>query len=243
MNTTAHDDKSIPNISHQEMNKLDAVSNDSPEKIHEEYNYLRKQCPLIHVKEYGGYWLLTRYEDIKQAALDSKTYISSVKAVVPSDPRGLRRPPLNFDAPAHTPFRTALERTVKPARLTRLTEPLKKHAEAELAPLLARGRGDISAEFAANFVARIESEWLNLEPDVAPTLAATASAWLSAWRRLDKETVTTNSNKMYQIAKELLANRRIQPRCPDDDPASSLLLERDSNGQPLSEEHLMSVKW
>jgi cytochrome P450 len=104
---------------------------------------------------------------------------------------------------------------------------------------LAQGGGDLSAGFGANFVARLEAEWLNLEPDVAPKLAVTAAAWLNAWRRMEKEVVTANSEKMYQIARDLLANRRENPRCPEDDPASSLLLERDSHGQPLSDEHLI----
>ena len=216
-----------------------AVISDNPAKIYEEYRHLRIHCPVIHTSQYGGYWLMTRYEDVKRAAMDSETYISSVKAVVPSDPRGLRRPPLNFDAPAHTPFRTALERTVKPARLARLKGPLYEHAEAQLAPLLARGHGDISAEFGANFVARMESEWLNLEAGVATELATTAANWLNAWRMQDGEVVTANSQKMYRIASNLLADRRINPREPEDDPASSLLLERDVNGDPLSDENLV----
>ncbi|KAI1856728.1 uncharacterized protein JN550_013668 [Neoarthrinium moseri] len=222
-----------------DIDKCAAVISNDPAKIYEEYNYLRKHCPIIHTNQYGGYWIMTRYEDVKRAAMNSDTYISSVKAVVPSDPRGIRRPPLNFDAPAHTPFRTALERTVKPARLSRLAEPLRMHAENELAPLITRGQGDISAEFAANFVAHVESEWLNLDPDVAPMLAVTAAAWLNAWRMQDGETVTANSTKMYQIARDLLADRRLNPRDPEEDPASSLLLEKDSDGNSLSEEHLV----
>jgi cytochrome P450 len=217
----------------------EAVTGTDPGKIYEEYRYLQSNCPLKFTSQYGGYWLMTRYEDVKRAALDSETFISSVKAVVPSDPRGLRRPPLNFDAPAHTPFRTALERTLKPARLKRLAAPLRAHAEAQLAPLLAAGKGDISAQFGANFVACMEAEWLNLEPDVAPKLATAAAAWLNAWRLQDAETVTANSTKMYQIARDLLAARRESPRDPEEDPASSLLLERDAQGEPLSEEHLV----
>lgn len=216
-----------------------AVISNDPSKIYEEYRFLRRECPLVHTTQYGGYWLMTRYEDVKRAATDSETYISSVKTVVPSDPRGIRRPPLNFDAPAHTPFRTALERTLKPARLKRLAEPLRKHAEAELAPLLERGHGDVSAEFGANYVARVEAEWLNLEMEVAPRLARTAAAWLNAWRMQDKETVTANSSVMYDIARDLLADRRKNLRDPEQDPASSLLLEKDAGGNPLSEEHLV----
>ncbi|KAK7926592.1 cytochrome P450 [Apiospora marii] len=222
-----------------DIDKAHVVISDDPQKIYEEYRHLRKECPLVHTSQYGGYWLLTRYEDVKRAALDSATYISSIKAVVPSDPRGIRRPPLNFDAPAHTPFRTALERTLKPSRIKRLAAPLQRHAEEQLAPLLEKGRGDISAEFGANYVARVETEWLNLGADVAPGLAAASAAWLNAWRVQDGETVTANSLKMYQIARDLLADRRARPRDPEEDPASSLLLERDAEGNPLSEEHLV----
>lgn len=75
---------------------------------------------------------MTRYEDVKRSALDSSTYISSIIAIVLSDPRGIRRLPLNFDAPAHTPFRIALEGTLKPSRLKRIAVALEKHVEDEL---------------------------------------------------------------------------------------------------------------
>lgn len=222
-----------------DIDQSSAVISNDPAEIYSEYDHLRQECPLIWTNQYGGYWLMTKYEDVKRAAMDSATYISSVKAVVPSDPRGIRRPPLNFDAPRHTPFRTALERTLKPARLKRIAPALKRHAEEELAPLLSAGRGDISSQFGANFVAWVEAEWLNLEPEIAPKLAKTAAAWLNAWRMRDAETTTANSMKMYDIARSLLADRRENPRNPEDDPASSLLLEKDSEGNPLSEEHLV----
>jgi cytochrome P450 len=180
-----------------------------------------------------------RYEDIKNAAGDSETFISSVKAVIPSDPRGIRRPPLNFDAPAHTPYRTALDRTLKPSRIKRLESVLEKHAREELAPLLERGHGDICTEFGAMFSAWVETEWLNLDPAAAPRLAETAAAWVNAWREQNGAEVTKNSNVLYGIAREMLAERRENPRDPESDPASSLLLEREPSGCPLNEEHLV----
>lgn len=131
---------------------------------------------------------------MKSVALDGTTYISSVKAIVPSDPRGLRRPPLNFDAPAHTLYRTALDRTLKPTRLKRLEKALEAHAEKELAPMLEAGGGDICTVFSA---------------------------------------------KLYKTAETLLENRRQNPRCPEDEPASSLLLEKDTEGNFLDNNQLM----
>lgn len=221
------------------LNDFDPLGSDDPTKIYAEYDKLRTKCPVAYTEQYSGFWLLTRYEDVKRAAMDGKTFISSVKAVVPSDPRGIRRPPLNFDAPQHTPFRTALDRTLKPSRIKRLETILESHAEAELRPMLDKGGGDICMEFGARFPAWVETEWLNLDQDKTSLLATTAAGWVDAWRAQDGKTVTRHSTTLYDIARDLLTERKLNPRCPEDDPASSLLLERDSDGYPLKEEHLM----
>ncbi|KAH6842352.1 cytochrome P450 [Chaetomium sp. MPI-CAGE-AT-0009] len=226
-------------LSQERIDTSPAVISDNVDEILKEYDVLRETCPVAYTNQYGGYWLMTRYDDVKAAALDSDTFISSVRAVIPSDPRGLRRPPLNFDAPNHTPYRTALDRTLKPARIKRLAEPLEYHAESLLLPLLQKGEGDICTEFAAQFAAWVETEWLNLTPDTAPRLASTASAWVNAWRQMDGEKTTHYSTQLYDIARAVLADRRENPRDSEEDPASSLLLERNSSGEPLEEIHLV----
>ncbi|KAL2844930.1 cytochrome P450 [Aspergillus pseudodeflectus] len=211
----------------------------NPSKIYNQFADLRSRCPVAHTSEMGGFYLLTRHEDVKAAASDTETFISSVKAVIPSDPRGIRRPPLNTDPPAHTPYRTALDRTLRPKRLRRIKPLLVEHAEREFAKLVADGGGDICGDFAAIFAAWVETTWLNLEEDTAPMLATTAAAWVNAWRRQDGKETTAQSEKLYGIARKLFADRRIAPRDPEQDPASSLLQETDSNGQPLKDELLI----
>ncbi len=241
MATAAVTHTSVPDqvISQEYIDASAAIVSDDVEEILKEYDVFRKACPMAYTNQYNGYWLMTRYDDIKAAALDSETFISSVQAVIPSDPRGLRRPPLNFDAPNHTPYRTALDRTLKPARIKRLTPLLEQHAERLLSPMLQSGSGNICTEFAAQFAAWVETEWLNLEPDTAPRLASTASKWVNAWRQMDREKTTHFSTELYGMAQELLANRKKHPRNPEEDPASSLLLERTSDGTPLEEVHLV----
>jgi cytochrome P450 len=215
------------------------IKDNNPGDIHAQFDRLRSQCPVAYTSENGGFWLLSRYEDVKSCASDSNFFISSVKAVIPSDPRGIRRPPLNTDPPAHTPYRTALDRTLKPARIQRLKPILTEHAEREFAKIVSQGHGDICAEFAASFAAWVEVSWLNLHDDSAPRLAETAAAWINAWREQNGPETTLQSEKLYTMARELFADRRASPRNPEDDPASSLLLEKDADGQPLNNELLM----
>jgi cytochrome P450 len=219
---------------------FDPLLTDDPDEIRSVFARLRTEAPVARSSAYGGYWALTRYEDVKNAAADPQTFISSVRAVVPSDPRGLRRPPLNFDAPAHTPYRRALDRTLQRARLTRLEPVLREHARTELRPLLETGRGDIATGFGVAFPSWLTTEWLNLEPAIAPVLAETAAAWVSAWRTQDVATVNEMSGRMYDIARDLIDRRRREPLPVEEDPASSLLSER-VDGEPLAEEHLLGA--
>jgi len=219
---------------------FDPAGSDDPVEVHRMYRELRDRCPVAFSEAHGGFWALTRYEDVKAAALDDTTFRSSVKAVVPSDPRGLRRPPLNFDAPDHKPFRHALDATLSRRRLQALEPALRRHAVDQLAPLLAAGGGDIAQEFGARFPAWVTTEWLNLDPDLAPVLARTAARWVQAWRSQDRDVVNAMSERMYRMARDLVADRRRSPRPVTEDPASSLLAER-VDGEPLPEEHVVGA--
>jgi cytochrome P450 len=229
------------------------IEDNNPDKIYAQFEQLRSKCPVAHTSQTGGFWLLTRYDDVKRAASDTDTFISSVKAVIPSDPRGIRRPPLNTDPPAHTPYRTALDRTLKPARLKRLGPILEKHAQRELDALLnasylddqdgdsetPAAQIDISAQFGASFAAWVEVAWLNLEDEIAPVLATTAAKWVNAWRQQNAAETSAQSARLYALARQLFADRKKSKRDPESDPASSLLLEVGPDGQPLDDELLM----
>lgn len=219
---------------------FDPGESDDPVEVHALYRRLRAECPVAHSSAYGGFWALTRYADVRAAALDDRTFISSVRAVVPSDPRGLRRPPLNYDAPAHTPYRRALDRTLSPRRLARLEPRIREHAVSELQPLLDRGHGDIAQEFGARLPAWVTTEWLNLSPELAPVLATTAARWVNAWRSQDRDTVNATSERMYQMARDLVADRRRHPRPVEEDPASSLLAEP-ADGAGLDEDKIVGA--
>lgn len=219
---------------------FDPLQPETFDSAHEMYRTLRRECPVAYSTAYGGFWALTRYEDVAAAASDHETFISSVRAVVPSDPRGLRRPPLNYDRPAHTPFRRALNRTLQPATLDRIAPRLRRIAAAELQPLLDRGHGDISQEFGTRYPASVAAEWLNLPEGAADTLARVSNTWVQAWRSLDAETVNWTSEQLYTTARDLIADRKRAPRPPDQDPASSLLAER-LDGMPLDEDGIVGA--
>jgi cytochrome P450 len=160
-------------------------------------------------------------------------------AIVPSDPRGIRRPPLKFDGKEHAPYRTALDRTLKASRLKRLAPLLEAHADDESAVLATRGHGDICVNFGARFSGWVEKEWLNLEVEDAEVLMKNVLPFTQSYRTQDWPAVRAASEEFYKIARKVFAEKKVKPMDPEEDPASSLLLERDHEGKPLDEELLM----
>ena len=55
----------------------DAAFAENPFEV---YQYLRERCPVFDEERYGGFTLLTRYADVRAAAIDWRTYTSSVAA-------------------------------------------------------------------------------------------------------------------------------------------------------------------
>lgn len=210
---------------------------DSP---HVEYRRMREQCPAAWSNAHGGFWALTRYDDIVAAVTDNDRFITSKINVIPNMSLGKRRPPLGKDPPEHTPFRRALDRTLRGSRIAALEPVLRAHAARELGRMIAAGTGDISSDFATIYPAWVAVEWLNLEPENAPLLAEVARLYNVAWRSKDMSAVAETSKRLYDVATLVVEDRKRNPRAVEGDPASALLAEETADG-PIPEEYVIAT--
>jgi len=55
------------------------------------YSHMRGHCPVAHTDELGGFWAVTRYEDIARVARDSETFSSSYGVFMSPHPQPLKR--------------------------------------------------------------------------------------------------------------------------------------------------------
>jgi len=132
---------------------------DSP---HELYRDLRKRCPVAHSDEFGGFWTVTKYQDVFDILSDSKTFGTSVQNVVPKVAFTGRRPPLHFDPPDHTPYRRALNPLFREERM-KVMEPKARRIAAELlTPMIEKGGGDICLDFSYRYPTYVFAEFINL---------------------------------------------------------------------------------
>lgn len=210
---------------------------DSPHAL---YAQLRERCPVAWSDAWNGFWALLRYDDVRRAAADAKTYITSVQNVVPKVAFTGRRPPLHLDPPEHTPYRRALNPLLSDEAVARLEQPVRRILAELLEPLLARGEGDICADFSSHLTIRVFAAWMSLSAADAERLSAIGRSYNLAVQAADDEQVKGTSLQLYEIARRLLAERRAQRRDPSIDPIAALLAAR-HEGAPLPEDMLVGT--
>ena len=210
---------------------------DSPYGIYAE---LRKRCPVAHSNAWNGFWALTRYEDVRDAATDYRTYTTTLQNVIPKVAFTGRRPPLHLDPPDHSVYRKALNPLLSPENVQRLEPSIRAMARDILVPLILKGRGDICRDYSSALTIRVFAAWMNLEGAEAAALSEIGRAYNIAVQSAQDDTVKDSSLELYSLARDLVRQRCAAPRDPATDPITALLAARD-NGVPLNEEMLIGT--
>ena len=99
--------------------------------------------------------------------------------------------------------------------------------------LVERKEADFIEHFASPLPAYVFSEWMGLREEQTQVLWNTSKAYVKAWEAFDKSSVAAAAEQLARMAAEVIAERRQAPRDPLVDPTSSLLAERDANGEPF----------
>lgn len=210
---------------------------DSP---HAEYARLRAECPVAHSDAWGGFWALMKHDDVASAATDWRTFITSKQNVVPKVAFTGRRPPLHLDPPEHTPYRRALTPLLSEARVERLRPVMQRICRDLLADMAAAGGGDVVADYSAHMPIAIFAHWMNLPPDAIAELTAVGRRYNIAVQSNDMEATKESSLYLYEMARNIIAERKARPLPVDEDAASALLAVR-VDGRPLPEELIVGT--
>jgi cytochrome P450 len=216
-------------------NDYDPTADESFESTYSVFKDLRARCPVAHSDSFDGFWAVTRYKDVLDILLQPDLYITSVRNVVPGSSTTGRRPPLHLDPPDHTPYRKAIDRALGASRVAGIEQTTRRVARELMQSLVARGEADFVEHFSSPLPAAVFGEWLGLTDTQTQVLWRTAKAYVKAWESFDRNSVAVAAAQLAEMAAEVIAERRREPRDPELDPTSSLLAARDDQGQPFPE--------
>lgn len=217
------------------LDEYDPTVPETFESAHEVFADLRARCPVAHSTAFDGFWAVTRYQDIYDMLMQPDLYITSVRNVVPGSSTTGRRPPLHLDPPDHTPYRRAIDRALGTARVASVETTTREVARSLMQSLVQKREADFVEHFSSPLPAGVFGEWLGLTDAQTQVLWRTSQAYVKAWESFDRNSVAVAAAQLAEMAAEVIAERRREPRDPNVDPTSSLIAARDNDGNPFPE--------
>ncbi|MFF3456039.1 cytochrome P450 [Streptomyces sp. NPDC002730] len=207
------------------------------------YARLRESGPVHRIAGTDGLpaWLVTRYDDVRQALADPRLSLNKRNAA-PGNYRGMALPPaldanlLNMDPPDHTRIRRLVSQAFTPRRIAELREPIRRTADQLLDAIAPHGRADLIASYAAPLPITVICDLLGVAPEDRRDFRAWTDALVApdpAEPSRAKEAV----GGLLASFTQLIARKRAEPA---DDLLSALTAVRDEEDR-LSEDELMSL--
>jgi cytochrome P450 len=194
---------------------------------------LRARCPVAHSDAYGGFWVVTGYEEIKQVAHDDDTFSSAETILIPPKKNAKQKSiPIEMDAPEFMEYRRIMQPLFSPSAVDRLTPVIEYYANHCIDEFIERGETDIVHDFADPLPVMVTLNKLGLPID--------------AWRRYAdpmhktvflRQDNPARANVLEELAwiagtiTDAIEQRKASPR---DDMISYLLSSRPF-GQPVSD--------
>ncbi len=173
-----------------------------------------------------GYWVLTRYQDIREAFQTPEIF--SNESIVPVDPDpAYRFLPSLTDPPEHMKYRTPLLRWLSPKAVQGYMPFVRENAVALIDSFIASGRVEFLSGFAEILPARLLTFLLSLPVSEAEFFRDCALRLRDTVSRAgEQSTAVAAMGDLKSYFTEVVADHRRSPRDPATDFIASLLEAR-----------------
>jgi hypothetical protein len=200
---------------------------------HRVWDAMRSSCPVAHSEQLDGFWMLTKYEDVRAALLNHQVF-SNKEVMVPRNRMGDElgeRPPITLDPPRHTAFRQLLLPGFAPAQVRRLEPDLRATCRKAIAEITG-DRCDAAVDYAKKIPPELICSMMGVSVDIAPKFAQWAKDINEA---VDIEVAFEAGAAMAQWMAGEVAQHADEPG----DDLITLLARSEFDGQRLSPEELV----
>src|SRR5215472_3256475 len=118
---------------------------------HEPLARMRSTCPVTHSDLYGGYWVLSRYDDVLRIAQDWETFSSAHSVTIPATDSVVRAIPEEVDPPLHRVYKRLINAFFTPAWVAQYEQPTRDLVTRLIDDFIEDGRCDLMSSLARPF--------------------------------------------------------------------------------------------
>ncbi len=198
---------------------------------------MRDVCPVAHSQEWGGFWVVSRYEDVLAVAQDWETFSSAQGVTIPAGPPGVGIPaiPEMLDPPEHRIFKRLINAYFTPAVVARNEEATRRIVNRLIDDFVEDGSCEFMDAFANPFPGLVFFDlFLHAPADELAEVNALASA---AARSIEKGAPKARQ-AIYEWIGELVERRRAEGPRGD---VVDAVIDADIDGRPITPSEIVGV--
>lgn len=209
----------------------------------ETYRRLRQECPVGWSESYGGFWVLSRYQDIANVARKDAIFSSGRDEqgrggiVIPAWTTDTSIP-IEMDPPEHMNYRRLMNQLFSPTAVERVKPTIDAFVTRTIDAFIERGRCDLIEELTGPVPALVTVHLLGLPEHHAKRFQAAVHDVFSS--AVGTERAARGVKEMEWVSERLLERiHHVRQRTEGDVLSAFCRLEID--GEPLSDEVVLSV--
>jgi cytochrome P450 len=205
----------------------------------EEFDRLREQYPAFWCEQYGGHWVITRFEAIRHALQEPTTF--SNESTIVSDPNpSYTFIPTFLDPPEHGKYRTLYNARFSPGMVTRVTPAAREAANRYIDAFIDDGRCEFMSAFADPFPTDVFLNAINMPAADTPKFVHWVHAVFGGLSGQEQEAGVDAQAEMRDYFKSMYDRRRTDPEDPEVD-ILTYLLSATVDGAPIPEDDLLNM--
>lgn len=117
------------------------------------YEAMRRDCPVFRcpVKDHRiwpHFWMLSRYQDVRDALADWQTFSSAQGTLIDTDITLIPPNIFNMDPPRHDELRSVLARVLTASKIASMEPMVRQHATDLIDDFMGQGHADIATAYA-----------------------------------------------------------------------------------------------
>lgn len=211
----------------------------APPAHFEQIDELRDQYRYFWNEHAQGYWVLTRFNDIREAFQTPEIF--SNHSIVPIDPDpAYRFLPSYSDPPIHMQYRAPMNRWFSPKAVEGYLPVIEEHARELVAGIREAGNTtEFMSSFGDPFPARTFASVVGLPQSDVPFFIECAHRISGTVNSVNADPVGA-MNDIKDYFAPLIDERRKHPRDPADD-FLQLLMNTEIDGRPIDDEEIKDI--
>ena len=208
------------------------------------YQALRETGPVVRSEHHGGYWILSGYQSVFEAARDDETFSSArtddggegLSVVIPKTPMHFHIP-IEIDPPEFRKWRKILNPITAPAAIERLERMVEHYVTWFIDDIIEQGECDLAGVIGVPSIVTVD--WLGLDVADWKRYASAHHAVLAAVRGSAEweQAVTIDLPYLEGRTREVIAARRAEPA----EDTISYLTQCEVDGRVITDDEVYSI--